>query len=112
MYLYFGYLLVQLYPLIIKKSQLDISMSAIIFSMIVFFIWSFIPITGYWLGRLVSAKKQTNHYVLFIFGVCVGLIENTLFYFDLLSKGQQGIGMLITFTLFFIVACIPINRIN
>lgn len=76
------------------------------------FIWSFIPVVGYWLAKLLKANGQASKYLLFIFGVSVGLIEDSLFYFDLLTAKQNTIGTLIVFILFFIIAFISINNIK
>jgi len=110
LYLYLGYLLVQFYPVIKKLHQSDISISAIFFSIVIVFIWSFMPIVGYWLAKLLKANGQANKYMLFIFGVGVGLIENSLFYFEILTYKQNAIGTFVVFILFFIIAYIPTNK--
>lgn len=110
MYLYLGYLLVQLYPLIIKVFQLNISISAIFFSIIVVFIWSFIPFIGYCLAKLFNANGKAGKYILFTFGTGVGIIENSLFYFDFLTDKQSTIGTFVVFFLFFMVAYISTNK--
>ena len=102
--------MVQSYPLIDKLFQSNISIPAIFFSIVVVFIWSFIPVVGYWLAKLLKANGQVSKYILFIFGVSVGLIEDSLFYFDFLTPKQNTIGTLIVFVLFFIIAFISINN--
>lgn len=110
MYLYLGYLLVQLYALISKLIESNISISAIFFSIIIVFLWSFIPFVGYWLGKLLKANGQVSKSILFIFGIGVGLIEKSLFYFDFLTNKQSTAGTLIVFFLFFIIAYISMKK--
>jgi len=110
LYLYLGYLLVHFYPLIIKLFELNISISAIFFSIIIVFIWSFIPFLGYWLAKLFKAKGKVSKYILFTFGIGIGLIENSLFYFDFLTNKQTIFGTFVAFFLFFIVAYISTNK--
>jgi hypothetical protein len=81
-----------------------VPVSAMIFSVVVVLIWSFIPFIGYLLGKLVKASSYVNKYVLFAFGVSVGLIENSLFYFNFLTTEQSSIGMLLVFIMFFFIA--------
>lgn len=109
MYLYLGYLLIQLYALMSKLFETNISISAIFFSIIIVFLWSFIPFVGYWLGKLLKANGQVSKSILFIFGIGVGLIEKSLFYFDILTNKQITIGTFIVFISFFIIAYISIN---
>jgi len=110
LYLYLGYLLVQFYALINKLFESNISISAIFFSIIIVFLWSFIPFVGYCLGKLLKANGQVSKSILFIFGVGVGLIEKCLFYFDFLTNKQSTYGTFIVFFLFFIIAYISINK--
>ena len=110
MYLYLGYLFVHLPPLIIKLFEASVSFSAILFSIVVIFIWSFIPFLGYCLAKLFNAKGAANKYILFTFGIGIWLIENSLFYFDFLTNNQTIIGTFVAFFLFFIVAYISTNK--
>ncbi len=110
MYLYLGYILVQFHPVINKFLQSNISISAMLFSVVIVFIWSFMPFVGYWLAKLFKANGQASKYMLFIFGVGVGLIEKSLFYFDILTYKQNAIGTFVVFILFFIIAYIPTNK--
>lgn len=86
------------------------SISMVFFSIVVVFIWSIIPFVGYGLAKMLNANGQIGRYTLFIFGVSVGLIENSLFYFNLLAKEQSTIGTFIVITLFFIIGFISINK--
>ncbi|MCW8834055.1 MAG: hypothetical protein OQK09_16805 [Colwellia sp.] len=110
MYLYLGYLLVQFYPLIVKLFETNISASSILFSVIVVFIWSLIPFIGFGLAKLLNANGKASKHFLFIFGFGIGLIENGLYFFDLLAKNQSYIGTFIIFCLFFITAFITLNK--
>lgn len=110
MYLYLGYLVVQLYALVTKLFQTSMSPSILFFSIMVVFIWSIIPFAGYFLAKLFNANGQASKYILFTLGVSVGLIEDGLFYFDLLTKEQNTIGTFIVLILFFIIPFISINK--
>lgn len=104
MYLYLGYLLIQLSPLMVKVFQLNISISAMFYSLIVVLIWSFIPFLGYGVAKLLNANANADKYSLFSFGVGIGLVEGGLFYFDILTNDQSTIGTFIVFLMFFVVA--------
>ena len=103
MYLYFGYLLVLLYSMVVKLFQTSMSPSIMFFSIMVIFIWSVIPFIGYGVAKLFNAKGQLPNYISFTVGISIGLIENSLFYFDILAKEQNTTGTFIVFMLFFIV---------
>jgi hypothetical protein len=108
--LYIGYLLVQTYSIIGVFFKNDIAPSAVVFSIIVFIIWSFIPLLGYPLAKLVGAKGLSNKPMLFTFGVGIALLENSWFYFNWLVKGEDLISTIIVFGLFFIVAFLPLKK--
>lgn len=110
MYLYFGYLLVQTCLLTVKIFQFNMSISALFFSVVVVLLWSFIPVVGYLLAKLLKANGKVDKYILFIFGFAIALIEKSLFYFEFLTKEQVTIGTLVAFILFFIVAYISTNK--
>lgn len=80
------------------------------FSIVIVFIWSFIPLVGYWLAKLLKANGEASKYMLFVFGVGVGLIENSLFYFETLTYKQNAIGTFVVFILFYIIAYISTNK--
>ena len=109
MYLYLGYLLIQLYSVVDKLFQSNLSISVIVFSVIVLFLWSLIPFIGYGLAKILKANGKASKPILFALGMGIGLIENSLFYFDLLTKNQNPIGTLVVFILFFTVAFVSIN---
>jgi len=102
LYLYLGYFLVKLYSVVGVLSQEKIALSALIFSIIVFFIWSFIPVLAYLFAKLIGAKGRSSAKVLFIIGASTALVENALFYFNILTPYQGDQGMLIVMCVFFI----------
>ena len=103
-YLYLGYALVKLYSVANVLSQQGLSLSALIFSIVVFLIWSFIPVLGYLLAKLIGAKGQSSSKVLLLIGVSAGLLENGLFYFKIITPYQGDIGTIIVMGIFFITA--------
>ena len=107
LYLYLGYLVVQLYSIINVFDKMSTSFSVIFFSIVVFIIWSFAPIVGYLLAKAIGANEILTKKMLFLFGFMVGLIENSLFYFNIISSEQTNIGTFIAFCFFFIIAFIP-----
>lgn len=112
MYLYLGYLLLHSYSLMSKLWQTSMPFSAVVFSIVVFFIWTFIPFIGYCLGKLLKANGHASKTILFVFGIIIGLVEKGLFYFDFITQEQNMIGTLIVFILFFAVAYVSINKVN
>jgi hypothetical protein len=86
------------------------SNSALFFSVIVVLFWSFIPIVGYLLAKLLKGNNELGNRFLFILGFAIALIEKSLFYFEVLTKEQVTIGTLLAFLLFFIVAYLPTNK--
>ena len=94
----------------IKLFEMNISISAIIFSIIIVVIWSFIPFIGYCLAKLLKAKGTISKYISFIFGFGIGIIENSLFYFDFLTNKQTIIGTSVAFFLFFTAAYISTKK--
>ena len=83
LYLYLGYFLVKLYSVIGVLSQEKIALSALFFSIVVFFIWSFIPVLAYLFAKLIGAKGRSSAKMLFVIGASAALLENALFYFML-----------------------------
>ncbi len=110
LYLYLGYFLVKLYSVANVLFRENLVFSALFFSIIVFFIWSFIPVLGYLFAKLIGAKGQSSTKILLIIGAGVGLLENALFYFNILTPYQGDIGMLIVTGLFFITAYFSLNE--
>jgi hypothetical protein len=104
LYLYLGYALVKLYSVSNNLLNPNLSLSALIFSIVVFFVWSFIPVLGYLLAKLIGAKGQSSAKVLLIIGIGAGLLENGLFYYHILTPYQGDIGTIIVMGMFFITA--------
>lgn len=110
LYLYFGYFVVQFIPLIERLFFSNISILAMFFSVVVFFLWSFIPVLGYLLAKILKANGNLNKYFLFAFGAGAGLIENGLYYFDILTYDENVLVTLLVCMLFFICAYISKDK--
>ena len=92
LYLYLGYFLVKLYSVVNVLSRQDLAFSVLLFSIVVFLIWSFIPVLGYLLAKLIGAKGVSSGKMLFVVGTGVGLLENGLFHFHILTPYQGDLG--------------------
>jgi hypothetical protein len=103
-YLYLGYALVKLYSVANSLLNQNLALSALIFSIVVFFVWSFIPVLGYLLAKLIGAKGQSSAKVLLLIGIGAGLFENGLFYYHILTPYQGDIGTIVVMGIFFITA--------
>jgi len=110
LYLYLGYVVTQFYSIIDVFSKNNVAASAIFFSLVVFVIWSFIPVLGYPIARAVGAKGNASKTTLLVAGVAIALTENGLTYFNLLSDKQYNIGTAIVFSLFFFFAYLPLTK--
>lgn len=109
LYLYMGYALVKLYSVTNTLLNQSLSLPALIFSIVVFLVWSFIPVLGYLLAKLIGAKGQSSAKVLIIIGIGAGLLENGLFYFHIITPYQGDIGTIIVMGIFFITAYFSLN---
>ncbi len=112
LYLYLGYVVSQLYAIIGVFTKNTVAASSIFFSLIVFAIWSFIPILGYAFAKAIGAHGHTNPVTLLVLGISIALIENGLTYFNLLTHQQHNISTIIIFILFFLCAYLPLNINN
>lgn len=110
LYLYLGYILAQSYAVVEKLVVSNITPLAMFFSVVVFFIWSTFPVAGYAVAKAFSAKGQLTHKTLLIAGLSLGLLENILFHFNILSYGQETQGTLIVFCLSFALAYLTFNK--
>lgn len=108
-YLYFGYVIAQSISVIEKFSVSNISASAAFFSIIVFLIWSFFPITGYLVAKLFKAQGQLSSMMLFIFGIGLGVVERSLYYLEVLAYGEENTSLAIAFALSVVIGFISIN---
>jgi len=111
-YLYFGYLFFNFLILLNKLLHENITTSAVLFSVAVIFIWSFIPFIGYLVAKILKANTKNNKYILLFLGFGIGLFERSLFYFDVLTHKQTFIGTIIVFLLFFLIAYLPTKSSN
>jgi len=109
LYLYLGYVVSQLYAIIGVFTKNTVAASAMFFSLVVFVIWSFIPILGYAFAKAIGAHGHTNRVTLLVVGISIALIENGLTYFNLLTQQQHNIATTIVFSLFFLCAYFPLN---
>ena len=100
----------QLYAIVDVFSKNTVAASAIFFSLVVFIIWSFIPVLGYLLAKAIGAKGNANRSSLLIAGIIVALIENGLQYFNILNNKQLDIGTAVVVVLFFLIAYLPLNK--
>lgn len=110
LYLYLGYVVIQFYAIFNVFTKNTVAPSAIFFSLVVFVIWSFIPIIGYAIAKSFGACGQSNKIILVVSGMIIALVENGLTYFNLIEEQQYNIATIIVFTLFFIVAYLPLNK--
>ena len=110
LYLYLGYVITQSYAIVGVLSKNDLAPSALLFSLVVFVIWSFLPVLGFVLAKVLGANGYAKKLTLLLAGVSIALIENGLTYFNLLSEQQYNIGTSIVFLLFFLVAYLPLNK--
>jgi hypothetical protein len=110
LHLYLGYLIIKAYSLINTLSQEYIAGPAIVFSLVVFVIWSFVPMLGYLLAKLFGAKGHSSALTLFIVGMGVSLFENALFYFNALSPYQGSTGTFLVMIIFFISAYVSFSK--
>lgn len=108
--LYYGYLIFQLYLVFGLFFKVSISASAVFFSVMVFIIWTFLPITGYLLARLLGGKSDNSPKVLFAIGLVIGLVEQAWFYFNVSIRDQSNLSTFIVFLLFFAVGFVSFSN--
>ncbi len=85
------------------------SIDAIVFSIVVFLIWSFIPFLGYVIAKMFKAKGRSSGLFLFAYGAAVGLSEKGLLKLDILSIDNQYIGYIGAIVLFTAVAYVSVQ---
>ena len=110
--LYLGYMGVQLYALAKIFYLQSITVAAVFFSLVVFFVWTFIPVIGYIFAKAIGAKGQTNHHALLALGAGTGLVENGLFHFEIMSAGQHDLVTGMVFMIFFVCGYLTIEQKN
>ncbi len=111
LYLYFGFLIGQSFPVIKTLYNANLPLLAVGFSIAVFIIWTFVPTLGYLLAKLTGAKPTYNRLTLFILGAIVCIFEKVLFHFDILTTTDGYLPFIISAICFFIIAYVPINRL-
>jgi len=112
LYLYMGFLFAQSFSVAQVIYNANIPPLTIVFSIIVFLAWSFLPVLGYGAARLFGAKLECNKYLLIFLGVCISIIEKVLFHFEVLTTMDGYMTTLVTASLFFATAFLPLNKIN
>lgn len=63
LYLYLGYVVTQLYAIAEVFSKNTMAPSALLFSLVVFVIWSFIPVLAYLLAKAMVLKAKLTESV-------------------------------------------------
>jgi len=114
--LYCGYLIFQLSLVLGLFYKVNISASAVFFSVIVFIVWTFIPTLGYTVAKWFLHKKpnyiEPSTKVLFLTGLIIGFAEQAWFYFNISIREQSNLSTFIVFILFFLAAFITTPNIS
>ncbi|GLQ30859.1 hypothetical protein [Litoribrevibacter albus] len=115
LYLYLGFLLANTYSVVKVIYTSGIPFLTIVFSVLVFLIWSFFPVVGYGVARLIGAKGHTNKYTLLGIGIGICLIEKLLYEQGILANidgylVEGYVGITVTTIMFFIAAFIPFEK--
>ena len=87
--LFIGYLVVQLALFTMVKMPDEMNLSAIVFSISVFVIWSFIPAFCYLMAKSFGAKGDLSKLILFAVGLSVAIGEKLLLKLNILNNEQQ-----------------------
>jgi len=77
------------------------------FFITVFVIWSFIAMIGCIFARMIGGCETLDKRLLLLLGFSLGLMENGLFYVDVLTKGNTWLGTSLVFFSFFTIAILP-----
>jgi len=109
-YLYLGYLSTQIYSTYSVIVDASMPFSALIFSIVVLLIFSFIPILGYVIGYMYGFRHRFSNLQLLLIGCGIGWVENAFFYFELFNRNQLEMVLLIATITFFAVNFININK--
>ncbi|GAA3928034.1 hypothetical protein [Litoribacillus peritrichatus] len=117
LYLYLGFLLGQSYSVIKVIYTANIPFLTIVFSVIVFLIWSFFPVIGYAVAKAIRVKTTDtegcqNKYALLALGISISAIESVLYHYELITSIDDYWGMLITALMFSVVALLPVNKLR
>ncbi len=109
-YLYAGFVSVQLYNALKVLLFTSASASAIFFSVIVFIIWTVLPVSAYAIAKLCGGRSNYKPWVLIVLGAAIALIEKLIFHLGLFGKDEFALGMGFAAILFFILAYSPNNK--
>ncbi len=109
-YLYLGFLLGQSFSVVQVIYNASIPLLTIVFSIVVFLTWSFLPLMGYALARLLGAQLKYTKYWLIALGLMISLIEQVIYYYDVTTSKDGYATILVTASLFFAVAYLPLSQ--
>ena len=112
LYLYLGFIFAQSFSVVNVIYNANIPPMTIVFSIIVFLVWSLLPFLGYGLAKLLGAKLECSKLLLVLLGISVSCIEQLLFHFDLLTTMDGYLTTLVTASLFFVTAFLPLHKFN
>lgn len=110
LYLYIGFVFAQSFSVAQVIYNANIPPLTIMFSIIVFLVWSLLPLLGYGAARLMGAKLECSKYLLLFLGISISVIEQLLFHFDVLTTVDGYLTTLVTAGLFFAVAFLPLSK--
>ena len=110
LFLFLGFELTQLFVLFGALSHGNLTLVQIFITVLFSVATDIIPILGYVIGKKIVGKGSSNWIYLIFLGLIVGLIQNSLFEFGILSSEQFDISTVISGVLFFIVAFLPSNN--
>ncbi len=110
-YLYSGFVSVQLYSVINVLYNNSVSFSALFFSVIVFIIWTLLPVSAYGIAKLCGRTSNFKPWVLIVLGVFIGLSEKFVFHLGLFGKDEFALGMLAVFVICFALAYVPNDKV-
>ena len=90
-YLYLGYLSAHIYSTYSVIQSTSMPMIALVFSIAVLLIFTFIPIMGYVAARMLGAEPSFSKIQFLLLGCGVGWLENAFFYFEVIGRDQLEI---------------------
>jgi len=110
LFLLLGFELTQLFVLFGALSHGELTLLQVLITVAFSVVSDIIPVLGYVIGKKIGGKGISNWITLLSLGLAVGLIQNSLFEFGILSSEQFNIATVISGVLFFIVAFLPFNK--
>lgn len=106
-FLYLGFMLGQSYSVIQVIYQADLPLLTILFSILVFLIWSFIPVLGYVFARYFFGRPILNRWQLSAAGLMISLFEKSLYSLELVTRQDGYLSIAVTSGLFLALGLIP-----